>query len=66
MAKLDELRRTLSTLTARNIEISGLLNKMQSGRRGEDAQAREAALRKELESNEELIRSFTDEMKSSQ
>ncbi len=60
----DDLRKTLAALTSRNVEISRLLAALPS-RMDEESRLRESALRREFESNEALIRTFTQDLSSS-
>lgn len=58
----DDSRRTVAQLTARNVEIARQLEKLGSGRSSDEARARDAALRKEFDSNEDIIKRLTQEM----
>ena len=44
----DESRRTVAQLSARNVEIARLLERLGSGRSNDESRARDAALRKEF------------------
>jgi len=55
----NESRRTLAQLTARNMEISRLLDAIRSKKMTDEARAREAALRQEFDANEAIIKRLT-------
>ncbi len=59
----DDSRRTVAQLTARNVDIARLLERLGSGRSSDDARAKDAALRKEFDENEVIIKRLTQEMR---
>jgi hypothetical protein len=63
MANSEESRRTLARLTARNIEIARLLERLRSGRSSDETRARDSALQREFDANEEIIKRLTQEMR---
>ena len=63
MANSEESRRTLARLTARNVEIAKLLERLRSGRPSGETRARDSALQREFESNEEIIKRLTQDMR---
>ena len=58
----DESRRTVAQLSARNVEIARQLERLSSGRSNDETRARDAALRKEFDSNEATIKRLTQEL----
>ncbi len=63
MANSEESRRTLARLTARNVEIARLLERLSSGRASDETRARDSALRQEFDANEAIIKRLTQEMR---
>ncbi len=59
----DDSRRTVAQLTARNVDIARLLERLGSGRSSDDTRAKDAALRKEFDENEVIIKRLTQEMR---
>ncbi len=59
----DDSRRTVAQLTARNVDIARLLERLGSGRSSDDTRAKDAALRKEFDENEAIIKRLTQEMR---
>ncbi len=59
----DDSRRTVAQLTARNVDIARLLERLSSGRPSDDTRAKDAALRKEFDENEAIIKRLTQEMR---
>ena len=62
MTNSDESRRILTRLTARNVEIANLLQRLRSGRSSDETKARDSALQHEFDANEAIIRRLTEEM----
>jgi hypothetical protein len=65
MADMNESRRTLARLTARNVEIARALETLRSKRATDESKARDGALQQEFEANEAIINGVTREMAQS-
>ena len=63
MTNSEESRRTLARLTARNVEIAELLERLRSGRPSDETRSRDSALQREFDANEEIIKRLTEEMR---
>ncbi len=61
MTDSKELNRTLAQLTARNVQISQLIEALRGRRPTDESRAREAALQQEFEANEAIIKRMTGE-----
>jgi hypothetical protein len=59
MADNDELKRTLTQLMSRNDGIARLLQRAQSKHATDDTDAKDAALREELDANQAIINRLT-------
>jgi hypothetical protein len=60
---IDDARLTLARLTARNVEIARLLERLRAGRSSDETRARDSALQREFDANEEIIKRLTQEMR---
>ncbi len=58
----EDSRRTVAQLTARNVEIARQLERLSSGRSSDETRARDAALRREFDANEAIIKRLTQEL----
>ena len=66
MTDSEEVKRTLAQLTARNVAISRLLERLRSGRSTDETRSKEGALQKEFDSNEAIITRLTTEISQAQ